>query len=314
MHSFYSRFVFLFWIDLVCIGAFSVPRISPAMPSSVMPWEPPKMAAYFYGVDSTDDDDKTLSGGLYEDTSRATPTAENAVETMNQRTDALARIVAAFPPVGHALALSQIEHISVSTVDEQHMQVEVTLCEGESCTAVDVPVAFPHPCEDSVSFDCCVLDNFGELDQQAELLLQHAEWDAHNLQGDDLLESDTLLEFTNEDVQLPAWWVTPNTPELAAECIKLRQMFNEEEFDSEMKVLAKFGLGPASLAVVKDAVVCAVGPAGIIMEAQLLPEGTTAAIFNPHGLAEIPIAFPSVATNVHELRSNALATVDSASL
>jgi hypothetical protein len=311
MHSFYSKLAFLVWSDLVCIGAFSVARISPAMPASVMSRMPFMKAAYFYDNDEND----ALSGGLHEDAGKSTLTAANAVESMNHQKAALARIVAAFPPPGHAFELSQIEDVSVSTVDEKHMQVEVTLCQGESCTAVDVPVVFPHPCEDSIiSLDGCVLENFGELNQQAELLIQHAEWNAHNQQSTDLLESDTLLEITSEEIQLPPWWVVPETPELSAECIRLREMFNEDEFDSEIRVLAKFGLGPTSLAVVKDAVVCAVGPAGIIIEAMLLPEGTTAAIFNPDGLIQIPIQFPSVATSVYELRSYALSTVDSASL
>ncbi|CAB9513250.1 expressed unknown protein [Seminavis robusta] len=290
---------------------------------------PSKRSLYYYGTGDEDDED-IVSGLVGGDTGeqQQTQASINTQGYMNRHKGALARIVSAFPPQGHALELSRIEDVSVVGFDDKHMEVEASLCEGESCSAVAVPVEFPHSCADTASLGECVLDNFEELDQQAELVLQHDEWKALN-QGnsqdtDDALLSNTLLETTNESVQFPTWWVSSSsdcaTPELAAECDTLRELFNEEEFAYEIRLLAKFGLGLASLALVEDAVVTAVGPAGIIVQAQLLADdsnaGTSTGIstITTDGLVGIPLAFPKIATTAAELRSNALSVIDSSTL
>jgi hypothetical protein len=242
------------------------------------------LSAYYYGMEPNDEGENASEE--YSSTATA--------GRLNSERASLARVVAAFPPVGHHLGLKNIADVKVLNVDSSHMELQAIVCENESCSALDIPVPFPHPCSSgSETLHECALHNLDELDHEAELLLKQAEWESTNyeLHAEQTRQHLAILE--HDHIHYPSWWVTPEMVlhEMTPECDSMRNLLNEEGFQPKTRAMAKFGLGTDN--PVEEAAVCAVGPAGIILRARL--QGAP-------DIVEVPISFPSQASSIDQLR------------
>lgn len=295
---------------------------------------PSNLPAYYFGVDGEPEQDESnrftqsysstqtssygndpwsCSSSPQPDSFTSSNSSASVVGSLNTHRASLARVVAAFPPSGHALGLQNIADVFVLAVDASHMQVQATICEEESCSAVAVPVTFPHPCGGSGDssdmsshasssasdiFDECVLQNLDALDQEAELLLQHAEYETLNYESQAAKNRQQEALWDPQFSHYPAWWVAPATTELVQDCDTLRRLLNEAEFQADLQSMAKKSLATAAAstigAVIEVAAVGAVGPAGILLRAKL--SGSM-------DLVEAHVSFPTVATSVDHLRS-----------
>lgn len=156
----------------------------------------------------------------------------------------LARLAVAFSPT--SLDIQNIHHLEVLELDEVHMDVQAVVCEDDGCVTLKVPLEFPHPCQ-NVQEDC-VLDNMELLEKQAE------QTKMQQTQQDPLVLRDQM--------SLPQWWVSPEYT-IAEECNDLVSLLNQDDFAFDVKALATHVLKKEQDAVVQQAKVLAVGPAGI---------------------------------------------------
>lgn len=240
-------------------------------------------SAYYFGMDGNEDDH--------------TSTSATAVETLNNQRASLARVVAAFPPEGHTLDLNHIEDVTVLEVDEDHMQVQVTVCENESCSAITFPFTFPRRSPtDGSSLEEFALHNLEDLDHQAELLLKQTEWDEinHEYLAEIDRQRDELMH-PHSHIDLPEWWIPPPT-DLVQECDTLHQLLNEDEFAADMCAMAQSSIGQS----VERASVFAVGLAGIVMRARL----------TSGNVVETFISFADTAGSVDDLRDSVEAAMN----
>lgn len=249
------------------------------------------LAAYYYGVENND------PSSLEDDC-----TSADTLERLNHQRASLARVAAAFPPAGHALALNHIEDVRVLDVDHQHMDLHATICEEESCAAVAVPISFPHSCDNESEWQECVLENLQELDTQAELLLQHAEWEATNQEYHQRMVDDrnALLDTSASPILFPSWWTAflPNDHEMEREAQTLQSLLNKAEFAAELRALATLW----SQQPVQEALVCAIGPAGMILRASSSERGEA---------MQVDVSFPLPANSNDQLRTQVLNALDS---
>lgn len=249
------------------------------------------LGAYYFGTENTKDP------SLEDDYNPA-----DTMDRLNHQRASLARVAAAFPPRGHSLALNHIEDVRVLDVDHRHMELHATICEEESCAAVSVPVPFPRACDNESEWQECVLGNLQELDTQAQLLLQHAEWQATNEEYHQQMADNhnLLVDFSSPSpILFPSWWIAlPNDDnEMRREAETLQSLLNEAEFARELRALAtRWGLPPA-----QEAVVGAIGPAGMILRASS----------KAGEVEQVDISFPVQAHTGYHLRNQVLAVLDS---
>ena len=237
------------------------------------------LQAYVYGMDPTEDPENFSSDDLL------------GLDSLGKERAKLARVVAAFPPSDHSLALKDIADINILEVDGTHIDLQATVCEKESCAAIEVPVIFPHPCDVSANLNECVWQNLDDLDHEAELKLKQDEWEATNYELHEEMNRQRR-DLTNERVQLPHWWVPSNlVPGMASECDSMRNLLNDAEFQSEILAIANSGLGHPKL-FVEEAVVSIVGPAGMVLKGRLQGGEVT----------QISFPFPCQAASIDQLR------------
>ena len=92
---------------------------------------------------------------------------EDAIRTLQtEQVDQLARVAA----METNLRLQDIEQVTVATVDERHVQLQVVSCEPStgSCIALDALVEFPNLCSTGDDFEACVISNIRELADRFE--------------------------------------------------------------------------------------------------------------------------------------------------
>mmetsp|Transcript_45164 Transcript_45164/g.54747 ORF Transcript_45164/g.54747 Transcript_45164/m.54747 type:complete len:366 (-) Transcript_45164:113-1210(-) len=261
----------------------------------------------------------------------------------------LARIVAAYPSSGEQiLGIHQISNVFVLEVDEQFMELQATICDSDydelspECSIFPIQVEFPRPCDsERLSLEECVLSNLDVLDHEADLILQHAEWDAMNkdttnkdatnrddmnnrdINNEDesqIRSKDMDLDMLNLDpdsqskVNYPSWWIAPPFgTEMEHHCDTLCRLLNEDEFQSgiqkmamaivnaNVSTLTKKGTGTQCKA--QEAAVVAVGPAGIILRVWFTMPDSNSVKGVTTRMAEVTRAFPSEASNVEQLRN-----------
>jgi len=253
------------------------------------------LSVLIYGWDENDDEcivTDTINDYDMGGTSTTTTTSPTAVcspvgialaESLSQNQEkvgTLARLACAFAPSDKALNLQDIEHVHIVCVTETHIEIEAVLCEDHNCVSLFVPIEFPHDCGQNVPdtyLEKCVLDNLQYLDGEAEPVvvksLEKTNVDSHE---DDHPPTTTLLrsveELLHQDMAYPTWWVSADAkPELAAECDTIRRLLRQDEFQNAVNDLARKGLealGMADTYKIHQAVVVAVGPAGMCLKAQ----------------------------------------------
>ena len=86
---------------------------------------------------------------------------------------------------------------------------------------------------------------------------------------------------------------------MISECDTLQQLLNEDEFAPELCAMAQSGM--ELLEGVEQTIVCAIGPAGILLRARI----------STGDVVETTVSFPEVANSVDQLRNNVMSAIDS---
>ena len=265
--------------------------------------------AIIYGLDDDDNSDKPykeeeVSIDLFGE-KRTDP---EVIESINQNQGALARMAVAFSPPEHSFTLKDIEHVGVINIGESHLNIEAILCEDQGCVNVAVPVRFVNPCVENEALNDCIAENLYALDAQASNIIKNNEWQEENHEQVQASERQMqALKDTNEPVELPSWWVAPDSSDLIAECSFLRDVLNERDFSSEVEKLASQTISSllGENINVNQAAVAAVGPAGLVIRGSYVENSRSEII-------EIPVHFDQVMTEKGALREAVLSKVSPA--
>ena len=224
--------------------------------------------------------------------------------------DRLARLVVAFSPPERSVELEAIEEVSVISIDDNSIDIEAMLCEGDGCVSLSVPISFPKSCSESDDYETCVVDNIGKLDVRASESILNAEWEAKLTdEGINVAYQRKRLRDPN-GITYPDWWIPSTVAEdCFTECKSILELMNDDEFSRDVHNLAVHGLkrqGPDDIHIVELAAVSAVGPAGLILRACIRDPENEQIVTR-----EVPFAFPEPASGVESLRTAVLSAVAS---
>lgn len=202
----------------------------------------------------------------------------NSLSHNKDKIASLARLAVAFSPPENAMNIDDINHIHIVEITNDHIELSAVVCDQSECITLLVPITFPHDCRsddnsEDVDAETCVLDNIYELDQEAQSVLKQREIQ-HNLYGgkNTNLERDLMAELhSKSSIELPSWWITPKSYELAEECQKIKNILNQDAFQGPLVALASEGLAfcgdDGELFVIHRAIVSSLGPAGFYFRA-----------------------------------------------
>jgi len=221
------------------------------------------------------------------------------------RQDALARLSVAYCPLdAQGLHLADIDSVSVLEMDGTHVDIQAVVCATEGCLTIKVPISFPQECE-LENQEECILHQIELLDQSAGdfLLLQQQQQMKGEGHEDDERARQELLCATNLDY--PSWWQPPLG--LLEECQSVRQLLNQNDFQSELQTLAIASLGTSiSLGPprnnyddVEEAAMVDVCPSGLFLRARL----------SDGSLVDLPLPFDGGTASINEEENNLRAKV-----
>jgi len=221
----------------------------------------------------------------------------------------LARLASAYSPPGYSIDLPNINDVRCLHVDNKHLEIEAVVCDNCECSSLLVPVDFPTECDLGYGLEECVLNNVQNLDNQGGDLIQgrmNAFADEEEAQkAYDVFQMIGGSDYLKPNpTKLPEWWVPPTSSEDVSECDMIESLLNEADWQLEMRGMCKqvlqesgdLGYGDeVQLAVVK-----AVGPAGMVLEAQVWRRGKS--VYDDGGINNIdilcvPVKFASESTN-----------------
>merc|ERR1712038_79955 len=211
----------------------------------------------------------------------------------------LARLATVFAPQDQSLTLEKIHHIDILSVDGKSIEMSVVVCEEAECVTLFVPISFRHGNCDcpSESLDECILKNINQLDTEAQEILR-TKHEVTNTQDISSLSSDTNMIY-------PSWWVFPSgiDRDMCDECMTIRQLLNSNDFQGALNSLVRKGLESMNeVGEIQGAAVVAVGPAGMLLRAQV-------ARGNDSTVIDIPYSFGQVARDSISLRSITLQAI-----
>jgi len=195
---------------------------------------------------------------------------ETIAEHLSQNGDkmaSLARLAAAFSPPGQGVDLKHISKIQITAVESDHIEISAVVCDESECVTLFVPVTFPHDCNNA-AMEECILDNIGELDVEAQQLLKQREIEANESNSESYKELLNAL-FRTDDIELPSWWISPDSNEMSEECQLLKRILNQND-ENIIKALATEGLSRSvdgDIFEIRKAVVVAVGHVGLYFRA-----------------------------------------------
>jgi hypothetical protein len=259
--------------------------------------------ALIYGWDDYDEDDATATKNKNQPKPLAVDTSGNSLfggpsavcdaagsriadhlTSDRDQMGSLARLAFAFRPKEHSgLSMKEIETVHVLCVKQNEIEVEAILCESLGCVSLHIPIQFPTSCtssDEEDKFQSCVLQNLKDLDVTAS-----SQVSAHLFMTEQEQTAAANAEWLLAgSVQLPTWWVSPsstlNAASLETECETLKEILNEDEFQSELLALAQDGLKHSlhgdvtpSTPMIQKAKCAIVGPAGIGIKALAKMDG-----------------------------------------
>ena len=239
-------------------------------PSIRTPWRSPvHLQALIYGWDDGEDDldEKRPQGQLQTETfGQCSPEGATVAEALSydqDRVGSLARLAVAFAPPSQGLSLDVIEKVDVLCVNENHIDIQVVICENGGCLTVAVPITFPKSCSQEQWLEGCVSENLQMLEESAKATL------VHNDARKNSEEREALGTLDTSSISFPSWWVHPVTCEggMVEECNHIQNILNEADFQRDIVALAQFALNHAQEGyadiTVQTAKVSAIGPAGL---------------------------------------------------
>ncbi len=206
----------------------------------------------------------------------------------------LARLVSAYSLPEYSVQLPNINNVRCLYVDTKHLEIEAVVCDNYECSTLLVPVDFPTECDLDCGLEECVLSNVQALDNRSVDLIQ-AQLDdfAYEEEAKKAYDVFKLIGGTDylksSPTKLPEWWVPPTSSEDVSECDMIEKLLNEPDWQLEMRGLCKQVLNE----VVNDgdeiklALVKAVGPAGMALEAQVWRGGKS--VYDDGGINNIDI-------------------------
>jgi len=284
----------------------------------------------FHGLDVPDDYDdenhgeilaaKEMSADTEQETTASSTTEEINFDDIRAKLSlptymgSLKRIATAFAPaVGQAvLHPKQIESVTVLSLEATRMELGALVCEGGDCVNISIPVVFSKSCQDprqqSAATEESILNTIHELDKQATVEIEQAEIAEDNFEQ---IQSDERLhvELQDEGVRpnLPTWW-TEAAGDLVMqdECSNVKNLLNDEEFQSEILALAKLQHSQTGVskdeAKVTQAAVAFVGTSGVLLRANVQYSDEDGDVQNK--IVNLPVPFPSgeaITVSAHRL-------------
>lgn len=218
----------------------------------------------------------------------------------------LARLASAYSPPGYSIDLPNISNVRCLCVDTKHLEIEAVVCDNYECSSLLVPVDFPKEC-DWDGLEECVLKNVQSLNKQGDDLIQermHEFADEEEAQkAFDVFKLVGVSDYLKPSpTHLPDWWVPPTSSEEVSECDMIERVLNGADWQLEMRGLCKHVLlqesgdaGVSSEDEVQRALVKAIGPAGMVIEAHV--SRGEKSVYDFGGLDDsailyVPIKFP----------------------
>jgi len=224
------------------------------------------------------------------------------------RMDALAKIVVAFAPEGRQVKMEDIEYLQVISMDENHLDIEVEVCEVDGCVSMLIPVMFPSPCNSGEDEEC-LIDNIEELQDSAGGLVIKRRLEAEE-ENDYNSSLEGLFDPKACATEYPSWWIFPGQREdIVLECETIRTLLNSADFRQEVSELTSYGISlerdyedaedVKGDFEVMAAVVQSVGPAGLYIVARIQDQAGQSII-------EVPLQFPKSVNESSEIRTSVL--------
>jgi hypothetical protein len=243
----------------------------------------------------------------------------------------LARLAAAFPPVGIAIPLPNIEHVTILQVEQTSITLSAVVRSDDQCVTIAVPVAFPSPCScNGFSFteedeqaqqeqlEECVLKSLRELDQKAQTIVQQQAQVEANYEAIQAYQRQAAELRRIEEVDFPSWWIPPAVVDsMDVESKSLRSLLNEDDFQPNVQTLAKYGIRlqlQEDYYIVLQAGIRSISPAGLMLGALIRdpqddPEQEENLARNTI-VVDVPIPFSKQAADANQLRDNVLDMVE----
>lgn len=218
---------------------------------------------------SSFDEDTTISTGILSENidSQIYTSIADSLSHNTDKTASLARLAVAFAPPSEAVKLEDITQIQIIEVASDHIELSAVVCDESQCVTLFVPVTFHHDCGSlgaGESMEECVLDNIFELDEEAQQVIQRR--DIERKDSMDEIGQEIIAALHNKnDIQHPSWWIHPKNREMVEECENIKRILNQENFQHQVKALAREGLAyteDGDLFQIQKAVVSSLGPAG----------------------------------------------------
>mmetsp|Transcript_19693 Transcript_19693/g.28056 ORF Transcript_19693/g.28056 Transcript_19693/m.28056 type:complete len:331 (+) Transcript_19693:213-1205(+) len=206
----------------------------------------------------------------------------------------LARLASAHSPAEYSIELPNINNVRCSYVDTKHLEIEAVVCDNYECSTLLVPVEFPKECDLDCGMEECILKNVENLDDHSDNLIQaRLNYFADEEEAKKAYDVFKLIGGTDylksSPTKLPEWWVPPTSSEDVSECDMIEKLLNEPDWQLEMRGLSKQVLNESvnDGDEIKLALVKAVGPAGMVLEAQVWRGGKS--VYDDGGINNINI-------------------------
>ena len=202
----------------------------------------------------------------------------------------LAKLAAAFSPPEYAINLEHIEHVEVVNVAGDKIEIQATICDGQSegCVAMFVPVSFPNSCLHlfyDEEEEMCILNNLSLLHHDAEGKITRQLSTRENDSLESLRPDLQLDQSRPSNIRefCPSWWVAAEdafgpqlipslkTTDLVNECSTIKSLLNDGDFDDELRALAQDGMSGVKNGLsleVERAVIADVSPTGFFIRAR----------------------------------------------
>lgn len=218
---------------------------------------------------SSFDEDASISASLLSeiDDSQLYTSIADSISHNTDQTASLARLAVAFAPPSQAVNLEDITQIQIIEIASDHIELSAVVCDESQCVTLFVPVTFHHDCGSlgaDETMEECVLDNIFELDVEAQQVIQRREIELKDSMGE--IEEEIVSALYNKnDMRYPLWWIHPKNTEMVEECENIKRILNQENFQHQVKALAREGLAfteDGDLFEIQKAVVTSLGPAG----------------------------------------------------